>query len=408
MKITYNISIEPIYAETHLIDVDNTEESDLYLHKREGYLGFKMKINNTKLESLISNIKDVEKTRKGYKVVANTTNIVGTNIRDSNNVPYYFEIKSNKVLKLTDIDFLTVIERNNKFYTNTSIPFRELPNGISIFTEYVKDLRTSFNDVVHTFKKGKIEINFLTDLEDFVFRTTSQYAFYPELLNENLIAFPSFIFNNKAFIEGDVRILDKTEYLQTNLNIVKPKYKILEYESDSFSITNNLVLLDEVYLQSKLVPLHYLAKYSTHQFQIENKKEYFTISNTKLMIEKGTKKDHDFSIELEIDLDYISLYTNKYKNESSTFNRPQDFIFHSSKVINEIAFKKYLPLTLNFFPSETPYIQLDNTVYYSHRNKMILDVPTLPNEGIEYSMNLTNEYLNIQQEHITYFKKEKN
>lgn len=407
-KITYNSLLLPIYAETHLVSATSSVDSDVFIEKKEGFVSFDLKILNEELKTLVNQIYKVSKLRKGYKVVSNTSNICGTNVYDINGTPMYFKIISTQLITKEQLDFLPdVIEYNGNFYTNKEIDLRTI-DSISIFTEYVLNFRD-----VHAFVDYKIisnKLTFTVDVEgQYSFKCFSELPFTPQLLNDYAVRFPNFEFNKTLYLEGDDIVVEKMEYLKNNLNILKPKNKLLNINQTGFiaNKNKNYVIMPFTSLKEDIHVLKYKALISSHQFNIDTDITYFKLTPYK--IELSTKEEADFSIELVLDYSKIKLFFNQFKKEFKLINKVQDTILCDTIPLEEkkIAFKKYKDINYDFIPSASLYVQTETDLIYMHRTNTTINslIPTIStSKDLPYSQVLPSVSTTIED--VTFYIKD--
>lgn len=407
MKILYQCSVKPVYAETQLVPAIIPSESDLFLEKTDNFITAELDIINTEVVAdLYSEVYEQKKNRKGYKVVSNTTAIKGTNILDSQGTLYYYKIVSSKDFKASSLSFITVHKVEGVYYTNETVVNREVEPGVFVNTELVLDLRDQSPTVTHTYKRENIEINVMLEDGEYIFSPIYGNVLEPELINPNTIQFSSFVCKNKRYIEGDIKLIEKEEYGFPNLNTIQPKQKMIENltEGSFQNYTTNTIILPTTNLNSTLIKYKYRAKYSSHQFNISNIL-YFKL--TPFMIEQTTKVEADFSIRLKMNRSKLKIYPNRFKHDRRTKNSYQDFLLCSKtpSINRDIAFKKYVEIDYTFFPSTSYYVKQSDSVYYTHTNTMeILPLPTELGEEVKQKQSLEDAYIHIQDSNITYFK----
>ena len=407
MKLLYNCSIDPVYAETQLVPALVPSESDLFIEKTENFITVKLEILKPDLIlDLYAEIYEQKKNRKGYKVVSNTTAIKGTNILDSQGNPYYYKVVSSKDFKESSLNFITVFKVDGVYYTNEEVINRNIEDGTIINTELVLDLREQSSTIVHSYRRKDIEMNITLEDDSYIFSPIYTNILEPQLLNNNSIQFPSFVCKDKRYIEGDVKILEKEEYGIPNLNTIQPKQKMIENLTNGTfqNFTNNTIILPTTNLESKLIKYKYKAKFSSHQFRISSIL-YFKL--TPFMIEPSTKEEADFSVSLKVDRSKLNIYPNLYKNDKITKNVYNDFILCSKNPSSskDVAFKRYLEIDYTFFPSTSYYVKQGDSVYYTHTNTMeVLPIPSIEGEEVKQKQSLKDAYIHIQDSNITYFK----
>lgn len=411
MKILYNCTVAPVYAETEVVPSLVPSESDFYLERLEEFLTFDVKIlkENISKDSQ-ARIYSTKKNSTGYRLKVNTTNIKGTNILNTDGIPYFYKVVSSKTFEDSSLNFLDVIKVEGIFYSNVELKNREIEPGIFVSTELVLDLRTTSDVITHKFKAREIEIDFKTNVE-YVFDTIGTTSFTPQLINDNTVYFPSFILDNRSYVEGDLKEVHKEEYVLNNGNLVKPKQKMIQNltESTIGNTTQNYIVLPYSDLQSSLVKIKYLAKYSSHQFTLNNDVSYFKF--TPYMIEVSNKEDADISVELVLDMDKVNIIPNKFKHEYQTENLFYQYITCKSQpsIEEALAFKKYIPIELSFFPSSSCYIKQDTSVYYTHQNLMKLDPRisevTTRTTPLNFTTDIKDRFVTFTKPTITYFKR---
>jgi hypothetical protein len=373
LTVTYTPQATPIYAETTLVKSTDINNSVVFIEKQEGWYSCNLTYNKNLL-SVTSKI-EIEKIRNGYRLKTNTTNIIGTNIFDTNGIPYYYKIKSNAILTDSLMAFTTVYSTNGTYYTNdNTFNNFEVEKGIFLYVEPVYYLiDEDFAGIIkHEFTTKFIRILFKTS-DTCVFKTVSDLVFSPLLLNKNTVLFPSFYLDRARYIEGNVLITNKIEYSEVDGNIINPKSRIISNNtSDTIVNTStNSLYIDHYKLSTTNILIQYLAKTSSHVFNFNNAILYLKLSP--LMIELGTSSDYDIAIQLKINLDKISVIPSEYFTEYFYTNSPQDIIFLNSSIdlneIEKVSFKKYIKGDFNVFPSMIQYVQEENQpVIYQHTN----------------------------------------
>lgn len=376
MIVTYAPQATPIYAETTLVQSTDINDSVIFLEKQEGWFTSNVKYSPTLLD--VEPKFEVDTLRTGYRVKTNTTNMIGTNIFDSNGIAYYYVIKSNATLTDALVSFTTVFSANGLYYTNdTSFNNYEVRKGIFLYTEPVIYLLDESENVKHEFTSKFIKITVKSNTPC-VFKATSNLVFQPVLLNKNTIMFPSFYLGKKKYIDGNIRLVNKTEYLSVDGNVITPKDRIVVNNTPntiSNSLTNSLYL-DYYELSTANKTIQYLAKISSHTFNFNNATLYLKLSP--YMVELGTASNYDIAVSLDIDLTKITVIPSQYFTEYASKNAPQDIIFlNSDTPLNEIdavSFKKYVLGDFNVFPSMIQYVKNSSEVIYQHTNAHVIPV----------------------------------
>lgn len=288
MIIEYKLRGEVVDLKSDLTKPFRTEDADIYLDKRQGWLDFKVEFNFD-VASFKSEIYDIKRTKNSTKLKTNTTAISLTDIVVDGK-PYF--------LKLNKFEpSLEVVSHEGSFYTNT--PFYDADEGI--YTERVipKDLQV-------TYKSKYIEI---TAPPNTHFKL-DEYVISPQIINPFTVYIPSFYletYNGKLHrcIDSNIR------YFTSSANTTSGNY--LRYKlatsTDKASKDFNIYLSDDPNTQLEF-------RISSHSLPLKNTTHYFKIDGSIL---PSTKGDYAFKIIKEVDTSKVVITPNNYKSDK-TYN----------------------------------------------------------------------------------------
>lgn len=395
ISLKYNVSTTPVIAETYL-NPTTSDQAYIYIDKKEGFNTLELTVKD---EIDLPTIHKVTFSGRKHKVYANTTRIIASNVVINNEVMYY------KLVSLFDEPFtlddvilnssVHCIEHNGILYTNEKVDNVEIKSNVYIFSVPAVELN---KNVSYTSKHIVIEFDY--DKNNLHFKCENESLISFTLINNSKVHIDSFYTvknGRKVFqcIEGDVVNVDKEEIVLHAGNSINVKDKIHSIPFGFFSERTNKIYTLNTHAEAGSV-INYVATKSSHVFYLDKEVTYFKI--TDIGLEKGTEKDHDFSLRHKVDSTKINVITSKYLNKIIYDFIHKDVVIIENEIrdfLRKVALKQYVNSYLTIPPSETVYISEDDKKIYQSKNS--LDIEDIEVVEDDYSMEeyefLVNSYL---------------
>lgn len=362
MKLNYSIKNKKAVT-TSIIESCSPKDALFYISK-EDVVSFETTYSDR--YDFAAKIFKAENLKTSFKVQANTSDVLITNV-SVDDEPYYYEVKVLDGTYITKDEItvnsnFTVIESNGKLYTNSVIVNYEIRDGIFIhsipvvhpsnFTIKFYDSHISISvpktrDEVLFVKTKNNSVAIATRISDYKIRLPSFYLFTRSKVNK--------------IIEGDLVLHDKSEILPLEQNRLQPKDAVKQLKDVEGELgNNNVIYLKDSYLTKEERLVSYTAIFSSHIFEVDDV-IYFKINNNELL--EGTALDFDICIKRVVNLNNIKFYNNNFIDTNSYSLRPSDFGLDFKGNLHDNykrSFTNYLTPSYYLNPSKQTYIKLDD------------------------------------------------
>lgn len=386
MKLSYKLTNRPVITTSQLVST-TLKDAMFYLYKEDDTVSFELELKNEDLD-ISSEIYSTENLKTTFKVKANTTDIMITNV-SIEGTPYYYEIKTsdNSVITLSDLTLntnLNMIERNGRIFTNTYINNYEIKDGTFIYS-------------VATIDSGNYNVKYYNDhilvsvsksKEDVLYaKTRSDSCITVSVLNDSFVLLPSFYLKTRSkvskFVEGDVVFFDKKELTKIENNYIKLKDKAVSTKSNGYlnPITNTLYLSDS-YINAKDTIVEYTAKRSSHVFEVDSELYLKLVDNN---ITITNKDDCDLVVRRKVDASKLYITTNQYLNKLLYSFKANSFAMLYNSVLDETKKKmltKYVDRTTYRSPSEVVYLKINDSTILQEEASQNIVVNIMPKEEV--------------------------
>ena len=421
MKLNYKFTNRPTITTSQIVS-SSLKDAMFYLYKEDDIVSFELVVKNPNID-LSSRIYSSENLKTVFKVRANTTDIMMTNV-SIEDIPYYYEIKTsdNSVITLKDLTLnsdLIAKEFNGKLYTNTYVNNYEIKDGTFIYSVAIidssnYDVKYYSDDILVSISKKKTETLYA--------KTGSDNCISISKINDNFIQLNSFYLKTRSktfqYIEGDVVDIKKKELANIENNFIVLKDKAIKLYSDGYlNKLNNIVYLEDSYLTSKELIIEYLARKSSHMFEVEDTL-YLKLENNSIII--GDSTDCDFLVKKKIDTSKFHLKTNDFLDTSKFLFKANSYGFLYNSVLTEIKRKMFTEFVNKSFyvnPSQDYYLQINGETIYQEVSTQDIDVKMVSKEDLydyleeDYELpvlNILNKDVDkvcIEDHNRNYFKK---
>ena len=386
MKLSYKITNRPTITTSQIVS-SSLKDAMFYLYKEDDIVSFELEVKNPNID-LSSRIYSSENLKTLFKVRANTTDIMITNI-SIEDTPYYYEIKTsdNSVLTATDLilnSSLVVKEFNGKIYTNTYINNYEIKDGTFIYSvatiaSSLYTIKYYSDDILISVPKNKTDVLYA--------KTRSDNCISLFKINDNFVQLSSFYLKTRStvfpFIEGDIVQFNKKELAKIENNYILLKDKAISVTTEGYYNPNNNVLyISESYLSSKETLVEYVAKRSSHMFEIEDSLPLKLVDNN---IVVATINDCDILIKKKVDTSKFYLKTNNFLNTSKFLFKANSYGFLYNSELSEYKrkmFTEFVNKTVYINPSQDYYLQIDGKTIYQEEATQDIVVSMVSKEAL--------------------------
>ena len=390
MKVKYNTNAVPIVAKT-VIETCDPDKSLFYIYKEEGLVDYTVTVNkDIKIDSEIYSIKEYDKS---YVLNTNTTNIIGSDVIVNGTV-YFYKIYVLGEYLISDVNDLLltsnldIIQSKGVYYTNTVLTNYEITDNVFVYSKPVYD-KKAFNYIVNS---SNILLTFNKEQDnDYYFKPKYQLCCQPNFVSNSKFHLDTFLIyegrDKKIALEGDIRLIEKTEYKNDIGNSVSYKDLVWSCEGLYSEESNKSYTSVFDYVGKKTNKTKYICKRSNMIFSIENELHLKVIDGGLKEVEV---KDSDITISRVINYDKVNIVLNNHLTEyDSTLNVNGYIISNKEIPLNsKIGLKKAINTNLTQFPSEVYYIQQGDTIIKQHSNN-IESLSTIP----IIDLGINDEYL---------------
>jgi hypothetical protein len=421
MKLNYKFTNRPTITTSQIVS-SSLKDAMFYLYKEDDVVSFELDVKNPNID-LSSRIYSSENLKTVFKVRANTTDIMMTNV-SIEDTPYYYEIKAsdNSVLTLKDLTLNTDIiakDLNGKLYTNTYINNYEIRDGIFIYSVATidrsnYDIKYYSDDILVSIPKKKTDTLFA--------KTGSDNCISIFKINDNFIQLNSFYLKTRSktfqYIEGDVVDFNKRELTNIENNFMSLKDKAVKIHTDDYlNPLNNTIYLSDSYLTSKEIIVEYVARKSSHMFEVEDT-IYLKLDNNSIVVSDSA--NCDFLIKKKIDTSKFHLKTNDYLNTSKFLFKANRYGFLFNSELSEFKRKMFTDFTKKAYyvnPSQDYYILINGDTIYQEVATQDIDVKIVSKDDLydyledDYQipniviLNKDKTRVSIEDHKCNYFKK---
>lgn len=421
MKLSYKFTNRPTITTSQIVS-SSLKDAMFYLYKEDDIVSFELDVKNPNID-LSSRIYSSENLKTVFKVRANTTDIMMTNV-SIEDTPYYYEIKSSddSAITLKDLTLNTNLvakEFNGKLYTNTYVNNYEIKDGTFIYSVAIidrsnYDIKYYSDDILVSVSKKKTETLYA--------KTGSDNCISIFKINDNFIHLSSFYLKTRSktfqYIEGDVVDFKKKEIANIENNFINLKDKAIKTSSEGYlNPTNNTLYLSDTYLTSKEIIVEYLARKSSHMFEVEDT-IYLKLDNNSIVVSDST--NCDFLIKKKLDTSKFHLKTNDFLNTSKYLFKANTYGFLFNSTLPETKKKMFTEFVNRFYyvnPSQEYYIQINGTAIYQEEASQDIDVKMVSKEELydylddDYDiplltvLNKDQDKVCVEDHRSNYFKK---